>query len=142
MPRLSNTIGHPRLINKQFQIQQPTRTEAAQHIYEDGKKLTLDKLLLKDEVWQQSLSNELGRVMQGVGSRIVGTDTMEFISKDKIPYNKKVTYANFVCDHRPLKEEKYRVRMTIGGDKLEYQHETPSPTASLIETKLLLNSVI
>ena len=67
---------------------------------------------------------------------------MEFISKHKIPSHKKVTYANFVCDHRPLKEEKYRVRMTIGGDKLEYQHETASPAASLIETKLLLNSVI
>ena len=54
---------------------------------------------MKDEVWHTSLSNELGRVMQGVGSRIVGTDTMEFISKNQIPLNKKVTYANFICDH-------------------------------------------
>ena len=32
--------------------------------------------------------------------------------------------------------------MTIGGDKLEYADDTASPAASLIETKLLLNSVI
>ena len=32
--------------------------------------------------------------------------------------------------------------MTISGDRLDYPDETSSPTASLIETKLLLNSVI
>ena len=47
-----------------------------------------------------------------------------------------------VCDYRPLKEEKFRVRLTIGGDKLEYLEETSSPAANLLETKLLLNSVI
>ena len=67
---------------------------------------------------------------------------MEFINKLEIPHHKKITYANFVCDYRPLKTEKHRVRMTIGGDKLEYTDETTSPTASLIETKLLINSVI
>ena len=67
---------------------------------------------------------------------------MDFIHHSDVPATRKVTYANFVCDHRPLKAEKYRVRMTIGGDKLEYNNETASPTVSLIETKLLLNSVI
>ena len=55
---------------------------------------------------------------------------------------KKVTYANMVCDYRPLKTEKYRVRLTVGGDKLDYDFDATSPIASLIETKLLLNSVI
>ena len=32
--------------------------------------------------------------------------------------------------------------MTVGGDKLDYFDNTASPTASLIETKLLINSVI
>ena len=80
--------------------------------------------------------------MQGIGNRITGTDTMEFIKKEDIPHHKKITYANFVCDYRPLKAEKHRVRMTIGGDKLEYENETASPAASLLETKLLINSVI
>ena len=54
---------------------------------------------------------------------------------------RKVAYANFVYDFRPLKSKKYRVQMTIGWDKLEYPDTTASHTASLIETKLLLNSV-
>ena len=32
--------------------------------------------------------------------------------------------------------------MTVGGDKLDYPDETASSTASFIETKLLVNSVI
>ena len=77
----------------------------ANHIYENGQKLNLDKLLKKDKIWITSLSNELGRVMQGVGNRITGTDTMEFVKKENIPNHKRITYANFVCDYRPLKSE-------------------------------------
>jgi len=46
-----------------------------------------------------------------------------------------------VCDYRPLKDEPWRVRLTIGGDKLDYAEETASPAANLLETKLLINSV-
>ena len=47
-----------------------------------------------------------------------------------------------VWDFRPLKNEKYRVRLTIGGDRLEYIYDTSAPAANLVETKILLNSVI
>ena len=47
-----------------------------------------------------------------------------------------------VCDFRPFKEEKYRVRLTVGGDCLQYPDDTASPAASLLETKLLINSTI
>ena len=47
-----------------------------------------------------------------------------------------------VCDFRPLKTEKHRVRLTVEGDKLDYLHDATSPAASLIETKMLLNSAI
>ena len=46
-----------------------------------------------------------------------------------------MTHTNFVCDLQPLKEEMYRVRMTVGGDKLDYPHETASPTAASLDTK-------
>ena len=58
------------------------------------------------------------------------------------PDSKKVAYANMVCDIRPAKSEKYRVRLTIGGDVLDYYGDASSPAASLLETKLLINSVI
>ena len=32
--------------------------------------------------------------------------------------------------------------MTVGGDKLDYPDETASPVATLIKTKLIINSVI
>ena len=67
---------------------------------------------------------------------------MDFIHKHEVPTHKVFTYANFVCDYRPLKSEPFRVRMTVGGDKLSYDNDTGSPTASLLEAKLLANSVI
>lgn len=56
--------------------------------------------------------------------------------------NAKYTYANFICDYRPLKDDKYHVPITVGGDKLDYIYDAGSPAASLIETKLILNSII
>ena len=57
-------------------------------------------------------------------------------------YSPKTTYASFVCDHRPLKTEPWRVRIVVGGDKLTYDEDTGSPAASLLESKLLFNSTI
>ena len=53
-----------------------------------------------------------------------------------------MTHENMVCNYRPLKEEKYRIRLTIGEDKLEYENETASPTANLIDTKNIVNGTI
>ena len=93
------------------------------------------------KIWEQSLTNELGRLAQGIG-QITGNDCLEFISHHEAPSTKKVTYTDMVCNYRLLKQEEYRVCLTLGGDKLDYDYDATSPAASLIETKLLLNSVI
>ena len=67
---------------------------------------------------------------------------MTFIHPLQIPSNQEVTYASFVCDHRPLKLEQWRVRLVVGGDKLSCLYDTESPAANLLETKLVLNSII
>ena len=67
---------------------------------------------------------------------------MHFIQKHELLYNNKVTYALFVCDYRPQKEEMERTRITVGGDRLEYQGEVSTKTAGLTTIKLLLNSVV
>ena len=72
----------------------------------------------------------------------MSTDTIDFIDRNEVPHDKKVTYGNFICDYRPLKTEKYRVRLTVGGDKLPYPDDPGSPAASLLETKLIINSTI
>ena len=67
---------------------------------------------------------------------------MQFIQKHEVLYDKKVTYARFVCDYRPKKEEKERTRITVGGDRLDYQGEVSTKTSGLTTIKLLLNSVV
>ena len=115
------------------------------HLYRsDGKKETIDSLLTgqNKDTWLRSLSNEWGRLAQGNDNGIKGTDTIEFIHRSQVPSDKQVTYASYVCDYRPLKDESYRVRITVGGDRLDYKDDAGSPAANLLETKILLNSVI
>ena len=115
------------------------------HIYDKkGKKQTLQNLLKgpKQDRWLQALSNEFGRLAQGNNRGIVGTDTIKLILKSAVPSDKKVTYASFVCDHRPLKEEQWRIRCVVGGDKLPYDDDPALPAASLLDTKIMINSTI
>ena len=93
------------------------------------------------DTWGTSLSNELVRLSQGIRNVKVN-DVIDFISHKEVPTNKKVTYASMVYDYRPFKSDPHRVSLTVSGEWLEYLLDTSSPAASLIETKLLLNSVI
>ena len=107
-------------------------------------KQTIDNLIAgpMNKTWLRSTANDSGRLAKGIPGRVRGTDCAVFISKDKVTNNKKVTYANMVCDYRPLKYEPYHVRLTICSDKLDYDKETASPSTNLLETKLLINSVL
>ena len=55
------------------------------------------------------MSNEIGRLAQGVGSRVEGTDTFEFIHFRDIPPDKFATYARIVSEIRPNKPDPNRV---------------------------------
>ena len=59
-----------------------------------------------------------------------------------MPDDKKVTAASVVCNHRPLKDEQWRVRLVVRGYKLEYEFDSVSPETDLVEKKLVLISVI
>ena len=132
--------------------QSPYKQHIASHVFHptSGAKQSLDTLRSGQQgpQWTKGLSNELGRLAQGVGKartvsdKIVGTDTIHFIPKTKVPVNAKVTYANFICDLRPLKKEKHRVRCTVGGDRLDYEEDPSSPAAGLLDIKIHLNSTI
>ena len=92
-----------------------------------GKKHTIDSLLQIDPHTQGSaLSNEVGRLAQGY-QNIKGNNTLCFIPKKLVPQNLNVAYANMVCDYRPNKKEKHRVRLTVGGDVLNYFGDSASP---------------
>jgi hypothetical protein len=115
-----------------------------------GQAETLDTLLRgpAKPIWTTSLSNEWGRCTNGLSKQrtakttIKGNQTMVFIKPHQVPLGRKVTYANFVCTMRPGKSKVYRVRMTIGGDRLEAFQDVRSPAVGIVDTKLHLNSTI
>jgi hypothetical protein len=74
--------------------------------------------------------------------QVTGTGTLFFIPKAQVPKDRKVTYANFVCNIHPQKTETHRVRMTAGGDKLDYPDDASSPTVSMLDAKIHINSTI
>ena len=92
--------------------------------------------------WVRALANDLGLLAQGVGGRITGTNTIFFVPRSAIPKDRKVTYARLVASIRPLKKEKNRVRVTAGGDRLEYDGDASSTCAAITTVKCLLNSTI
>ena len=51
-------------------------------------------------------------------------------------------HANFIYDYRLLKEEKYRVHIIVGGDKLPYEDNAAFLAANLLENKVLIKSTI
>jgi len=110
-----------------------------------GASLEYRHLIQNDHTrltWNRSFANELGRLANGVGDRIKGTNTIKFIPKTSVPPGRKVTYGRIVVDYRPTKKEPNRTRLTVGGDKIEYPGAVRTDTADMVTAKLLLNSVI
>ncbi len=115
------------------------------HIYNlNGKHEIIDTLrgLEKKVIWDKALTNEWGRLAQGNCYGVLPTDTISFIFWHEVPSDWDITYASFVYDHHPLKTEPWRVQIVMGGDRLSYSNNTGSPAASLLKTKILLNSTI
>jgi hypothetical protein len=132
-------------------------TTNSQRILQERKQLIHDKetgkylnhrQLMKDpkhaKLWAHSAANECGRLAQGVGTRIKGTNTIQFIQMNQVPNERAgdVTYKSFSCNYKPNKEEKERTRLTAGGDRINYPGDTGTPTADMTLFKIILNSVI
>ena len=93
--------------------------------------------------WVKALANDLGRRAQGVGTCMpTSTNTVFFVAKSSIPYNRKVTYARMVATIQPTKAEVNRVRVTVGGNRLDFPGTTTTHCAILTTTKCLLDSII
>ncbi len=68
---------------------------------ETGKVLNYRQLMQSrkhKEIWSKSSANKFGRLANGVGGRMKGTNTIKFINKRDIPSKqmKHVTYGKFV----------------------------------------------
>ena len=75
---------------------------------------------------------------------VEGTNTIFFINKEQVPHDhfRDDTYGKFVVDNTENKEEKERVRLTVGSDWINYPGDVSTPMADLLTVKLMLNRVI
>jgi hypothetical protein len=101
--------------------------------------------LMKDPrlqpLWTRGFGNKVGRLFQGIRD-IPGTDTCLFIKLTNILKDRKITYGKILCDCKPHKKEKERVRLTIGGDRLDYSGDVATSTADITTFKILINSIL
>ena len=91
--------------------------------------------------WERAGLNEFARLAQGYDG-VEGMNVVTFIAKSDLPTNKEATYARYVVDYRPEKDEPWRLRITCGGDRLEYVGNTTTHSASMETIKCQLNSII
>ncbi len=89
------------------------------------------------DVWTKSFGTELPRLA-------TITETIFFVWRDNIPDDRKgdETYARIVCVYCKGKKDKYRTRITMGRNLVNYPGDCGTPTADLLTVKLLLNSII
>jgi hypothetical protein len=108
-------------------------------IVQEYKQLSKDPATSK--LWTRSFANELGRLAQGAGDRLKGTNTCFFIPKSAVPHGWTVTYGRIVVSLRPQKAEVERTRLTVGGNLIDYPGDVSTKTANLTTAKILFNSV-
>jgi hypothetical protein len=97
--------------------------------------------LIKHPKYKDTWSNSFGKEIRRLATT---TETIFFISKTDIPQDRKgdETYGRIVCVYREGKKDKYRTRITIGGNLINFPGDCGTPTADLLTVKLLFNSII
>jgi hypothetical protein len=96
-------------------------------------------------IWVPAMSKEIHRLAQGKEGITKGTNTIFFLSHKEIrliPADRIVTYARIVIDHRPQKDDPNRVRITVGGNLINYPFELTTRTTDMVSSKILWNSTI
>ena len=115
-----------------------------------GEAITKYKTLQNDpllrDTWARAFGKEFGNLAQGdTTTNTPGTDTIFVLTHEQIaaiPRDRTVTYTRVVVDYRPQKNDPNRVRLTAGGNLIDYPGELTTRTADLTTTKILWNSVI
>jgi hypothetical protein len=101
--------------------------------------------LMKDPrlqpLWTRGFGNECGRLFQGVRD-IPGAYTCFFIKLTNIPKDRNITFGKIVCDYKHHKKEKERVRLTVGGDTLDYSGDVATSTADITTFKIKINRTL
>jgi hypothetical protein len=113
-----------------------------------GKPCSYDDLMRNPktrDIWAHAMTKELARLAQGLDGITEGTNTVFYLNHDEIrniPKDRTVTYARIVVDYRPQKTDPNRVRITVGGNLINYPGEVTTRTADMVTSKILWNSVL
>ena len=99
------------------------------------------------EVWQTAFGKDFGGMAQGdkkTGQK--GTNSIFVMKHDEIkhiPKDRTVTYARVVVDFRPQKADPHRIRITAGGNLINYYPgELTTRTANVMTAKLLWQELL
>jgi hypothetical protein len=104
------------------------------------------KDLATAETWMTAFGKDFGGICQGdnkTGQK--GTNAMFVMLPSNVPNilkDRTTTYAWIVINHRPQKEDPNCIRITAGGNLINYPGELTLRTANITTAKLLWNSVI
>jgi hypothetical protein len=98
------------------------------------------------EVWMTAFRKDFGGMSQGdnkTGQK--GNDVMFVMSLQdipNIPKDRVVTYARVVVDHHPQKTDPNRIRITAGGNLINYPGMLMTQTADITTSNFRWNSVL
>ncbi len=115
-----------------------------------GETITSYKKLMHDpptrDIWQTAFGKDFGGMAQGNNKTgLQGTNSI-FVMNHKdilhIPNNRTITYAQVVVDFCLQKLDPHRIRITAGGNLINYPGELTTKTADLTTSKLMWNSVL
>jgi hypothetical protein len=89
------------------------------------------------DVWSQSFGKEIRHLA-------TATKTIAFLTKQQIPQSrcKDITYGQILCAYRSEKKNPYHIRITMGGNLINYPDDCGTPTVDLLTVKLMFNSII
>jgi hypothetical protein len=115
-----------------------------------GEHITSYCKLMQDpatsEVWMMTFGKDFGGMYQGDNkTKTKGTDAI-FVMDPKdipnIPKNQPPAYAKVVVAYCPQKEDSYQIRITTGGNLINYPGELTMRTANMMTAKLHWNSIL
>jgi hypothetical protein len=117
--------------------------DAGEHIT-SYRKFMLDSA--RSEVWMTAFGKDFGDMCQGDDkTKTKGTDAIFFMDPKEvpsIPKNQPPTYAKVVVANCPQKEDPYQIRITAGGNLINYPGELTTRTADMTTAKLHWNSIL
>jgi hypothetical protein len=115
-----------------------------------GKTISSYKRLMHDKAtaktWKTAFRKDFGGMAQGdnkTGQK--ETNSIFVMTHAKIPHIPKdctVTYAHVVVDFCPQKADPHQIRITAGGNLINYPGKLSTRTADLTTLKLMWNSVL